>query len=83
MNYFFNSIFNFVESNFFYIFQGLLKELIKNCDLQLKTAVIEMAASTEHQLQKGSKVIFHLEAFVAKFMALYLQFMEDTLGSLY
>ncbi|XP_075215185.1 replication factor C subunit RfC38 isoform X2 [Lycorma delicatula] len=65
------------------IFKGLLKELIKNCDLQLKTAVIELAASTEHRLHKGAKVIFHLEAFIAKFMALYLQFMEDTLGSLY
>lgn len=65
------------------IFKGLLKELIKNCDLQLKTSVIEMAAATDHKLQKGNKVIFHLEAFVAKFMSLYLQFMEDTIGSMY
>ncbi|XP_039278115.1 replication factor C subunit 3 [Nilaparvata lugens] len=65
------------------IFKGLLKELIKNCDLQLKTAVIELAATHEHRLHRGSKVIFYLESFIAKFMALYLQFMEETIGGMY
>lgn len=38
-----------------------------------------MAAYYEHRLQLGSKAIYHLEAFVAKFMALYKKFMEDGL----
>ena len=38
-----------------------------------------MAAYYEHRLQLGSKAINHLEALVAKFMALYKKFMEDGL----
>jgi replication factor C subunit 3/5 len=32
-----------------------------------------LAAFYEHRLQEGQKAIFHLEAFVAKFMAGYKQ----------
>lgn len=63
------------------IFKGLLKELVKNCDIQLKTEIAELAAFYEHQLHRGNKPIFHLEAFMAKFMAVYLKFMEETIGS--
>lgn len=59
--------------------QGLLSELLHNCDGQLKGEVAQMAAYYEHRLQLGSKAIYHLEAFVAKFMALYKKFMEDGL----
>uniref|UniRef100_A0A1B6C9N3 Replication factor C subunit 3 n=1 Tax=Clastoptera arizonana TaxID=38151 RepID=A0A1B6C9N3_9HEMI len=65
------------------IFKGLLKELVKNCDIQLKTEIVELAALHEHMLHKGSKAIFHLEAFVAKFMAVYLRFMEETVGGMF
>uniref|UniRef100_A0A674J4Q5 AAA+ ATPase domain-containing protein n=1 Tax=Terrapene triunguis TaxID=2587831 RepID=A0A674J4Q5_9SAUR len=58
---------------------GLLSELLNNCDGQLKGEVAQMAAFYEHRLQLGSKAIYHLEAFVAKFMALYKKFMEDGL----
>lgn len=61
------------------IFVGLLKELVKNCDGALKTEVTHLAAVYEHRLTKGSKAIYHLEAFVAKFMALYLRFMEEAM----
>ncbi|XP_073197851.1 replication factor C subunit 3 isoform X2 [Lepidochelys kempii] len=61
------------------IMKGLLLELLNNCDGQLKGEVAQMAAFYEHRLQLGSKVIYHLEAFVAKFMALYKKFMEDGL----
>ncbi|OBS79616.1 hypothetical protein A6R68_22182, partial [Neotoma lepida] len=54
-------------------------ELLHNCDGQLKGDVAQMAAYYEHRLQLGSKAIYHLEAFVAKFMALYKKFMEDGL----
>ncbi|XP_054270914.1 replication factor C subunit 3 [Macrosteles quadrilineatus] len=62
------------------VFKGLLKELLKNCDVELKPQVVELAATYEHQCYRGSKPIFHLEAFVAQFMAVYLKFMEENLG---
>jgi len=62
------------------IFVGLQKELVKNCDGELKTELSQIAAFYEHRLQKGNKAIYHLEAFVAKFMAIYMKFIEDTVG---
>jgi len=62
------------------IFVGIQKELVKVCDGELKTELCQIAAFYEHRLQKGNKAIYHLEAFVAKFMAMYMKFMEDTCG---
>lgn len=53
---------------------------MKNCDGALKTEVIQMAAEYEHRLTQGNKAIYHLEAFVAKFMSLYMRFFEETMG---
>lgn len=64
------------------IFRGLLKELVKKCDGQLKAQVTQYAADYEEQLHRGSKAIFHIEAFVAKFMLLYKTFMEESLQGL-
>ncbi|NWT68934.1 RFC3 factor, partial [Prunella himalayana] len=64
------------------IMKGLLTELLNNCDGQLKGEVAQMAAFYEHRLQLGSKAIYHLEAFVAKFMAIYKKFMEDGLDDI-
>lgn len=58
------------------IFKGLLQELVRNCDGQLKAAVSKDAAAFEHRMNLGSKPIYHLEAFVAKFMATYKEFLE-------
>ena len=67
--------------NFFQvIFVGLQKELVKNCDGELKTELCQIAAFYEHRLQKGNKAIYHMEAFVAKFMAIFMKFVEDTFG---
>ncbi|KAF8764449.1 Replication factor C subunit 3 like protein [Argiope bruennichi] len=65
------------------IFKGLLKELVNNCDGQLKGEVTQLAAFFEHRLQLGSKAIYHIEAFVAKFMALYKKFLEDNMADVY
>jgi replication factor C subunit 3/5 len=65
------------------IFKGLLKDLVKNCDGQLKAQVTQYAADYEEQLHRGSKAIFHIEAFLAKFMALYKSFMEESLQGLH
>ena len=39
-----------------------------------------MAAFYEHRLTKGNKAIYHLEAFVVKFMTAYAKFMESAYG---
>ena len=51
--------------------QTLTRELIKSMDDSLKHEVVHWAAYYEHRVRIGSKEIFHLEAFVAKFMAIY------------
>uniref|UniRef100_A0A3Q3MLD7 Replication factor C subunit 3 n=1 Tax=Mastacembelus armatus TaxID=205130 RepID=A0A3Q3MLD7_9TELE len=64
------------------IMKGLVTELLNNCDGHLKTEVAHMAAYYEHRLQLGNKAIYHLEAFTAKFMAVYKKFMEDGLDAM-
>ena len=54
-----------------------------NCDGELKAEVTQMAAYYEHRLQLGSKVIFHLEAFVAKFMSIYKRFIEEGFAGMF
>ncbi|KAF3822704.1 hypothetical protein GH733_008078 [Mirounga leonina] len=58
------------------------QQLLHDCEGQLKGEAAQMAAYYEHHLQLGSKAIYHVEAFVAKFMALYKKFMEDGLESM-
>lgn len=65
------------------IIKGLLAELVTNCDGELKAEVTQMAAYYEHRLQLGSKVIFHLEAFVAKFMSIYKRFIEEGFAGMF
>ncbi|XP_034829009.1 replication factor C subunit 3 [Maniola hyperantus] len=61
------------------IFAGLLKELVQNCDMMMKCEVASYAAQYEHRMRLGNKPIFHIEAFVAKFMAIYKKFVEESL----
>lgn len=64
------------------IMKYLLEELIKSCDGAMKAEVITAAAEFEHRIHLGSKPIFHIEAFVAKFMSMYKRFLEEGLGNL-
>ncbi|KAJ1917238.1 Replication factor C (RF-C) subunit [Mycoemilia scoparia] len=61
--------------------QTILKHLafywIKSVDNELKTEMAVCAATYEHRLQIGQKAIFHLEAYVAKFMSIYKRFLLD------
>lgn len=59
------------------IIKGLLDELLISCDGQIKHQVISAASVYEHRLQLGQKAIYHIEAFIIKFMAMYKKFMED------
>ncbi|PLN84867.1 cytochrome c oxidase assembly protein CtaG/Cox11-domain-containing protein [Aspergillus taichungensis] len=53
------------------ILKTLTFKLIAKVDDALKPEVIQWSAFYEHRVKQGSKVIFHLEAFVAKFMRIY------------
>jgi replication factor C subunit 3/5 len=57
------------------IIKTLTWKLIPRTDDALKPEVIKWAAFYEHRCKTGSKVIFHLEAFVAKYMRLYESFL--------
>lgn len=59
------------------ILKTLVKEILGNLDDSLKKEVIEWAAFYEHRIAMGSKDIFHLEAFIAKYMALYKKYLND------
>ncbi|GAB5371439.1 hypothetical protein AAMO2058_001580100 [Amorphochlora amoebiformis] len=56
------------------IIKTLVKNLLSRMDDELKFKVIEQAAFFEHRMKIGSKPIYHLEAFVAKFMSMYKKF---------
>jgi replication factor C subunit 3/5 len=56
------------------IIKKLALALLELVDNSLKHEVIQWAAFYEHRIHLGSKEIFHLEAFAAKFMALYKNF---------
>ena len=62
------------------IMRVLLSELMKALDDSLKHEVTYWAAYYEHRMCQGSKDIFHLEAFVAKFMAIYKKWLVDLFG---
>lgn len=61
------------------ILKLLTFRLITKIDDALKADVIKWSAFYEHRINLGSKVIFHLEAFVARFLRVlegYLMGME-------
>lgn len=53
------------------VIKTLCWKLCERVDEVLKADVVHWAAFYEHRIRQGSKVIFHLEAFVAKFMRIY------------
>ena len=62
------------------ILKSLTGELLNNLDDSVKLEVIEWASFYEYRIAMGSKDIFHLEAFVAKFMAIYKKYLNDLFG---
>ena len=62
------------------ILRKLAGELIAKVDDDLKAAVCAYASHFEHRLQLGQKAIIHLEAFVARFMALYKGYLLSLFG---
>ncbi|KAL4200325.1 hypothetical protein AMTRI_Chr03g55840 [Amborella trichopoda] len=62
------------------ILKKLVSELMKKLDSELKHEVSHWAAYYEHRMRLGQKSIFHIEAFVAKFMSIYKKFLIATFG---
>ncbi|KAK2638337.1 hypothetical protein Ddye_026132 [Dipteronia dyeriana] len=62
------------------VLKRLLYELLKRLDAELKHEICHWAAYYEHRMRLGQKAIFHLEAFVAKFMSIYKGFLITTFG---
>ncbi|XP_039170327.1 replication factor C subunit 3 isoform X1 [Eucalyptus grandis] len=60
--------------------QRLLHDLLRKLDAELKHEVCHWAAYYEHRMRLGQKAIFHLEAFIAKFMSIYKAFLIATFG---
>ncbi|KAG2501602.1 hypothetical protein HYH03_000107 [Edaphochlamys debaryana] len=56
------------------IMRNLLFELLKKMDDEVKLEAVSYAAQFEQRLQEGAKAIFHLEAFVARIMAIVKQY---------
>ncbi|XP_056846035.1 replication factor C subunit 3 isoform X1 [Raphanus sativus] len=73
-------LFPFLLNSFFFFLQRLLHELLKKLDSELKLEVCHWAAYYEHRMRLGQKAIFHIEAFVAKFMSIYKNFLISTFG---
>jgi len=59
------------------IIQSLTRELMKSLDDSLKHELAFWAAYYDHRIRIGSKDIFHLEAFVAKFMSIYKKWIVE------
>ncbi|KAK4786699.1 hypothetical protein SAY86_010532 [Trapa natans] len=62
------------------VLKRLLYELLRKLDDELKHEVCHWAAYYEHRMHLGQKAIFHLEAFIAKFMSIYKSFLIATFG---
>ncbi|KAI3705393.1 hypothetical protein L1987_75630 [Smallanthus sonchifolius] len=70
--------------------RGKLYELLVNCippEIILKKLLYELLKKLgselkheEHRMRLGQKAIFHIEAFVAKFMSIYKGFLIATFG---
>ena len=58
------------------ILEKLAFALIPLVDDIMKPTVIKWAAEFDHRLKLGSKAIFHLEGFVARFMKVYEEYLE-------
>ena len=57
------------------VLKTLTWKLMPKIDDSLKAEIVKWAAFYEHRIRTGTKVIFHLEAFVAKFMRISESFM--------
>lgn len=62
------------------VLKRLVFALLRRVDDQIKAEVVRCAAVMEHRIHTGSKPIFHIEAFMAKFAAVYKRWVVTTFG---
>ena len=62
------------------IFRRLLKGMMNRVDLTLGPKICTAAAEYEARMRSGSKPIFHLEAFVARFICIYKEYLAEISG---
>lgn len=58
------------------ILRRLAAELMQKSESEIKHEIAHWAAFYEHRLVGGSKAVFHLEAFVARFMSVYKNYLN-------
>lgn len=62
------------------VMKVLVEELLKNCDdNNMKREFVKLAAEYDHRMKQGNKPIMHFEAFAAKCMCIYQQYMKSFL----
>lgn len=59
------------------IFKRIVRTLLSKVDMQLIEPITRAAAEYEARMQNGTKPIFHLEAFVARFICIYLDYLSE------
>ncbi|KAH0790038.1 replication factor C subunit 3 [Histomonas meleagridis] len=59
------------------IFKRIVHTLLTKVDQQLIEPITRAAAEYESRMQNGTKPIFHLEAFVARFICIYLDYLAE------
>ena len=62
------------------IMKKLTEVLLRRVDDEIKHEIVQEAAFYDHRMHQGSKPIFHMEAFVAKFMAIYRRWCVESFG---
>lgn len=59
------------------IFHVLIDEIFKSADQSIYYQIADAAALYESRLSQGTKPIFHLEAFIAKFVYIYQEYIRS------
>jgi len=59
------------------ILKRLMMELMKKVDTDLQYELVTWTAFYEHRIHLGTKPIYHIEAFIARFMSLYSRYLES------
>lgn len=60
------------------VMRTLVFALLRRTDDQIKAEIVQYAADMDHRLRTGSKPIFHIEAFMCKFAAVYKRWVVRT-----
>ena len=53
------------------IMRTLVQALMRKTPAAVRHEAIHHAAAYEHRMAQGNKPIFHIEAFIARFMSIY------------